>query len=81
MQTNRSAVLISGRVYHHEYRPLDHKYATYLAADYKANEADYKANEGYNARVIRLPRRIFKGKQGYHHAWMLTHGAQPSWVL
>jgi hypothetical protein len=74
MQTNRSAVLIGGRIYHHEARPLDHKSATLFAGD-------YKANEGYDAKVIRLPRRIFKGKFAYHHIWQLTHGAQPSWVL
>lgn len=74
MQIKRSAVLIGGRIYIQEYRPLDHKSATLFAED-------YKANEGYNARVIRLPRRIFKSKHAYHHVWQLMRGAQPSWVL
>ena len=72
----RSAVIIqvtTSRVYTN--RTLSHLCATELASD-------FKANNGWDCTVVRLPRRLFRGRlRAYHNMYMLTQGFQPSQIL
>ncbi len=67
-KTNRSAVALP-KIHQIVVSPdgLNHQFARWTASD-------MKFNDGWETVVVRLPRRLFRGKRAYHNTWLLMRG-------